>query len=292
MEIKIFESVTTEQSLCEIEKEAEKYDGLYVEMENSDERKFVKDKASLIGSLLKKIDRVRIDVSKEYKIKVESEAKSIKERLELANKPFTALIEDYKLFREKQLLKEKKLQAAKDLAFQLPLDHDDAILMNKMFNFEIAEKAREQQERDQAIADNAKKEAELKAEQAEKEKLELIEQAKANEIRAVQLAIIEEERTLEAARQAKINAEQAEIKRLADVKQAQEEATQREIDRQNAEKKAEQERLAKLESDKKHVGAVRCEIKQHIMKASGIDEATAVKVVKSLLLTARITVNY
>ena len=120
----------------------------------------------------------------------------------------------------------------------------------------------------------------------------MIEQAKANEIRAVQLAIIEEERTLEAARQAKINAEQAEIKRLADVKQAQEEATHREVERQSAEKKAEQERLAKLESDKKHVSAVRCEIKQHIMKASGIDEVTAVKVVKSLLKTARITVNY
>ena len=281
MNITIFKDVTTESALVALEKESEKYDGLYVEMSNDEERKFVKNKASLISSLLKKIDRVRIDVSKEYKVKVETEARSIKERLELANKPFTALIEDYKIVREKQLLKEKELQAAKDLAFQLPLDHDEALLMNKMFDFEIAEKLREQQERDQALINNAKAEAEARAKQAEADKITAIESAK-----------LAEERENDRAKQAKIDAEQAELKRLEDVKQAQEDATRREIERQNAEKAQEEAEKKKIESNRKHVGEVRCEIKKHIMKASGIDEDTAVKVVKSLLKSPRITVNY
>lgn len=56
-----------------------------------------------------------------------------------------------------------------------------------------------------------------------------------------------------------------------------------------ADKKATQD---KLESDKKHVGSVRGEIKVHLMESLGVDEAMAIKIVKSLLKTKRVTINY
>ncbi len=53
MKVSIFKELTTEDQLCQLEAEAEKYTGLHVEMENKDERKFVKDKASLIAGMRK-----------------------------------------------------------------------------------------------------------------------------------------------------------------------------------------------------------------------------------------------
>jgi len=168
MEIAIFKDITTEAALQAIESEALKYDGLYVEMEDKEQRKFVKDHASNIGSMLKRLDRARIDKSKEFKVKVEAEALNIKTRLEAANKPFTTLIEEYKVVRERQLEKEKALQAAKDLAFQLPIDHLEAIAMNELFDFKIARELKEQQERDDLIAENARL-AEVQRQEQEKQ---------------------------------------------------------------------------------------------------------------------------
>ena len=59
-----------------------------------------------------------------------------------------------------------------------------------------------------------------------------------------------------------------------------------------AEQAAEQERKDKLESNKKHASSVRCEIKEHVMKATGLDNDTARKVVQSLLKYERVTINY
>lgn len=71
MDIAIFKEITTNDYLKELKVESEKYTGLYVDMEDAPQRKYVKDKAHDINQLLKKIDRKRIDASKEYKIKVE-----------------------------------------------------------------------------------------------------------------------------------------------------------------------------------------------------------------------------
>ena len=54
MEIAIFESVIIDDALIELEAEGKKYEGLYVDMENAPERKYVKDKAALISGLKKK----------------------------------------------------------------------------------------------------------------------------------------------------------------------------------------------------------------------------------------------
>jgi hypothetical protein len=160
MNISIFQDVTTEESLLALEKSAETYENLYVEMDQPEQRKFVKEQAAHIIGVLKKLDRVRIDKSRDYKVQVEAEAGLIKARLEGANKPFTDLIDEYKIVRENELAKQKAREAAKQLAIQIPIDHDDGLLMNKMFDFEKAEAIREDQKRIDIIAAQAIKDAE------------------------------------------------------------------------------------------------------------------------------------
>ena len=66
---------------------------LYVDMDNKDERKFVKENSALITSLRKALNRARIDLTKEGKQSIDSEFKAIDDRLAKANEPFT-LLED------------------------------------------------------------------------------------------------------------------------------------------------------------------------------------------------------
>lgn len=280
-EIVIFKELTTNEYLDQLDIEAEKYSGLYVDMYKAEQRKFVKDKADLISTMLKKLERARIDKTKDFKLSVESEANRIKERLEAANVPFTALINEHKKARALELEREKQIQAAKDLLIKIEEDHENAITLDKIRTFEIQDAIRQQEERDEALrvearaqAEREKIAAEERAEQAELDKIMAIEQARRDKIAA-------EERE----KQAKIDAD-LRAERMA------EEAKQREIDRQAAEQSRIDAEKAKLEADKKHVGAIRCEIKKHIMKDCNIDEGLAVRIVKSLLKTQRITINY
>lgn len=155
MEITIFESVVVESALAELEAEGKKYNGLYVDMENAPERKYVKDKAALINGLKKKVERVRIDAAKNYKLEVERQAVSIHERLDDANAPFQVLIDDYALERKKILDAEKARKQAILDAEQYELDHEMALLMNKTFEFDREQERVAQQERDKKIADEA-----------------------------------------------------------------------------------------------------------------------------------------
>jgi hypothetical protein len=160
MNISIFQDVTTEENLFALEQAAETYENLYVEMDQPEQRKFVKEQAAHIFGVLKKLDRVRIDKSRDYKVQVEAEAGLIKARLEGANKPFTNLIDEYKIVREKELAKQKAREAAKQLLIQFPIDHADGLLMNKMFDFEKAQAIREDQKRIDLIAAQSIKDAE------------------------------------------------------------------------------------------------------------------------------------
>lgn len=146
MDIILFKDSTTESVLLEIEKESEKYTDLYVDMNNAPERKYVKDKAVGITNLIKKIERARIDKSKEFKLTVEDEAFRIIDRLRDANKPFTDLIDEYKEQRKKILDAEKaevEKRAAEVAAEQAVKDyendHEMALLMDKveMLNLKV-----------------------------------------------------------------------------------------------------------------------------------------------------------
>jgi len=137
MELAVFESVVIESVLNELEEEGKKYTGLYVDMNNAPERKYVKDKAALIGTIKKKVERVRVDAAKAYKIEVEKQAAAIHERLDGANEPFQALIDIYTLERKVILDTEK---ARKQLILdteKLLAEHDHAIIMNQVWDLEI-----------------------------------------------------------------------------------------------------------------------------------------------------------
>lgn len=164
-EITIFNDTITNAVLTELQAESEKYTGLYVDMNNAPERKYVKDKASLIAGLLKQLDRARIDKSRDYKILVEKEAGSIKDALEEANRPFSLLIDEYTEERKAILAKEKAVQDARDLLVQIDKDHDEGMLLNKMFDFEAGDRKRQQEERDNKIREEATAKATLAAQE-------------------------------------------------------------------------------------------------------------------------------
>lgn len=303
-EIKIFTSITTEEVLQELEIEAKNYDGLYVDMESKPERKYVKDKAALIAGMLKTLDRARIDESKNYKVLVEAEAASIKERLEEANKPFTALIDEHKEKRAKELARIKAFEDAKALADKVESDHDAAIMEYKVRAFEDA--AQQQLEKEQLEAQKAedarlaKASAEMAAQElinrAEKEKQEA-EEAKVK----AKLAAEESERLrIEAVEQQKIDAQLAEERRIEAEKQAKvaadiaaESARLAEVARQKQEDVAALAEKKKREANKKHKGLINRGILD-VLVENGIsqEDAKTFVTLAAKLKLPNLTINY
>ena len=103
-----------------------------------------------------------------------------------------------------------------------------------------------------------------------------------------------EKQLIEQQDQAEIAAEQAEEKHLKDVEQAVETARLEEIQRQENEKEAELNRIAKLEANKKHVGKIRKEAKTDLMEILGVEEKLAVSIVMAITkkLISNISINY
>lgn len=177
---------------------------------------------------------------------------------------------------------------------------------------------RDQQDRDDKIALEAKQKAEAIAKEnedrIEREKQAAIdreEQAKQAQANAERKVAEAEEREKLAAQQAQeqqkqyaINAENARIQAEEQRKQdainaennariAAENAKQEEIKRQQDKLKADQAAQKKLQADKDHVGMVRAEIKEHLMSTCKIEEELAVSIVKALLkIKTRVTINY
>ena len=181
----LFSDLTTDEKLAQLEAEGEKYQGLYVDMSDKEQRKFVKDQASFVTDLLKKLDRKRIDLSKQYKAQVEAEAKEIKLRLEKANSPFTALINEWNAERKRILDEEKRIQAEKELAEQIERDHEEALQLNRLWDLEEVERERQREierqqqvEREKQIAEQAAKQALMNAENARQAQLQQEENAR------------------------------------------------------------------------------------------------------------------
>lgn len=110
MQIKLFEGVTTPKALKAFQDKAEKYDGLYVDMNNKDERKFVKEQSKEITDIIKKLDRARIDKTNAFKRSVDEEFKAIKSSLETSNLPFSLLLDEHKAQRKSELAAQKKIK--------------------------------------------------------------------------------------------------------------------------------------------------------------------------------------
>ena len=332
-EIVIFKALTSDEALTEIELQSEKFAGLTVDMNDAKERKKVKDSAKLISDILKRVDRARIDHSKDYKAKVEEEAAMIIDRLTIANKPLTDLTDAYTAKRKKILDAEKARQATIDLSFSKLVDSameaigqtssviegiiDDvacydfspeifqertteavtkhAELMGKLQHMLSAQSASEELEARRAEVEGKERlqyEADQRAIRIKRE-TEISEQAKAEAEATYAAQLLE---NAERERVAVIEREKQmaidKIKAEAEAKQQAEQAAQSERDKIAAEQAEEKARLDKLEANKNHAGAVRKEIKHHVMLKTGLDDDTARKVVMSLLKYDRITINY
>jgi hypothetical protein len=134
-EVTIFTDITTEHALLAIEEDAKTYTGLYVDMNEAKGRKFVKESAANIGDILKRLDRARIDKSKDFKTQVEQEAAAIRFRLEEANKPFTLLLDEYTAERKKILDHENAKKKAIEDQAAIDSDYEIAeLLMGKHFD--------------------------------------------------------------------------------------------------------------------------------------------------------------
>ena len=258
MEITIFKDVTTEDNLLELEDIADTFTGLVADMNNAEDRRFVKEKASLIQGLLKKVDRTRIDVSKNFKSSVDAEAASLIERLNNANKPFATLIENHKTERAEILKAEKEAKEAILLKRQLKLDHAEAIEMNIAFDADL----------------KAKEEARLIYEENIR-----IEAVKAAKLQIEKDLVLAEEKRLEDI----LIAEQNVKNKL--------EAEQKAIDLKI---RNEELALEKREADKKHTTSIKTETKLSIMEITGISEKDAIKIIKAIdaELITNLQINY
>lgn len=322
MEIAIFTELTTNDHLNELKAESEKYTGLYVDMNIAKERKYVKDKAADIKSLLGKVERLRIDATADYKIKVEAEAADIKERLEIANLPFTLLIDEYAVERKKILDAEKAEKLAIEIAVKLEADHEFALLINDKHDNEkaleqtrlaqakidsdalIAKEAKEKAERlaqkaiddaeaekQKAIDDKIKADADLLAAQA-REKL-LNEQAAQDKLNTEWLAYISEAYKINDDINEQIHRDYlaglAEIKRIASIE------TERlaGIERARLAQKAVDDDAARLAANTKHCGNVHRTILD-VLIANGITEKDGKIMIKlaAKKKLPQLTINY
>jgi hypothetical protein len=170
MNIVIFKDITTEGALRKIEAESEKYQGLLVEMEEPKQRKFVKEKAAEIKSILKLGERARIDKKKKESDLIDREwFEYVKPRLEKANEPFTLLIDDYDAERKLVLDAEKLRKANVEAAINKENDHEYAILLDKSYLADKLAAEKSQAERDEAIrvdASNRATQAAITAQEA------------------------------------------------------------------------------------------------------------------------------
>ena len=274
-EVVIFQEITTDSILNALEDSSKKYENLYVDMSKPEQRKYVKGQASDINALLKKLDRARIDKTKEFKVDIDAEAKLIDGRLRAANAPFTSLIDGYNAERAEILEAEKAaLQLVED-AKQKEEDHESAIMMDKVRTFEAAEVVRLQEDRDKQIVIEA-------AEQANLDAAEAIKKAEAV---AYHAGLAAEEAVMNAERDAIAAHEKAEQEKQA--------AIQAEQQRQADEKQREADELEAREADVDHKRYTNNAAKDSFIEG-GFTEDQAILAVK-LIVSNRIqqvTINY
>jgi hypothetical protein len=195
MNVTIFTELTTTEKLAEITKESEKYIGLYVEMSDPKQRKYVKDQAESIKSIRKSLNSARIKKVKDYTLNAKAEFDSIDLILEKANEPFTLLIDDFAAERKAILDKEKAVKLAIEKAAQKEVDHEWAIILDKSYLADKLAAEKAQEERDEAIRIDATNRATQAAKNAQEVTDRAIAQdaanrlADSNNVRLVQRAI-------------------------------------------------------------------------------------------------------
>jgi hypothetical protein len=195
MNVTLFKDLTTDERLTEIEANGEEYNGLYCDLDDPEQRKYVKGKAADIKDLIKAVKAGSIKKVKDYRGSVKAEEESIINRLEKANEPFTLLVDDYDTARKVILDAEKASKLAIENAVQKELDHEFAILLDKSYLADKLAAEKAQEERDDAIRIDATNRATQAAKNAQEVTDRAIAQDTANRladkenVRAVNRAI-------------------------------------------------------------------------------------------------------
>lgn len=303
-EIVLFKDITTEEAVSEIEKQSEQYKGLVVDMSDPKERKKVKESASLINDILKKLDRARIDKTKEYRERVESEAASIRERLETANAPLTSLIDDYaekqRIIREAEKARQESIDSAfarmNDMAMEAIGQTSTVIesIIDELADFDFnpdvfQERTEEAAKQHAGLMDKlaamkaqaeSMEEMAIRAEYVERKEREQKEREEAERLRVEREKIAQE-----AAEKARIEAEERHQREMQEAeeraKQQAEAAAKAERERIEAEKAAQEEAERKREADRKHKAKVHNEIVSYLLD-TGITEEQAKSIVEMI----------
>ena len=182
MLVTIFKDLTTDERLTELESAAEEYNGLYVEMEHPEQRKYVKGKAADIKEIIKAVKAGSIKKVKDYRGMVKAEEESIISRLEKANEPLTLLIDDYDTARKAILDAEKASKLAIENAVQKELDHEFALLLDKSYLADKLAAKNAQREHDEKIRVDAEENTRISMIRAKEITDQAIELDKANRL--------------------------------------------------------------------------------------------------------------
>lgn len=160
MEVTIFKEITTERVIKLIEENSKKYnEGLVANMDNLPERTMVKAGAAEIGDIIKLLKTSRIAITKANTAAVNKEHDAIVSRLEVANKPYTDLLDAYNAARKIVLDAEKARKQAIIDAAEFENDHEMGLLINKTFEYDREKKEKERIAYDLAVVLEAEKNA-------------------------------------------------------------------------------------------------------------------------------------
>jgi len=167
MNVTIFKELTTTEHLDRLEIESEQYIGLYVDMEDAEQRKYVKDKAYDIKQMNKAIIAGAITKIKQARSLIKKEELYILNRTAKINEPFTLLIDGYDAERKVILDAQKASKLAIENAAQKLIDHEFALLIDKSYLADKLSAEKAQAEHDEAIRIDATNRATLAAKNAQ-----------------------------------------------------------------------------------------------------------------------------
>lgn len=282
--------------------------------------KITKAKTSIASKIDDLIESKEKEIEPTLKIisTLKASKKTTNAELTELSKSTRKVVTDWETEEEKRIEVEKDRLKSEALEIEKESDYSSALVEDELFEMKLSKKldaerverealeAKEKEEkaaRDKKIADDAtakaKIDAEAKTAKAIQDKLDAeaaTKQAVIDQKVAEELAAMQKAESDERARVAKINSDnavkEAKIQAAKDKKAAEEKATQDEKDRQEAVKAAAEKERLKVEANRKHVSKIRGGIKEDLILATGIDNDTAVKIVKALLKIERITINY
>jgi hypothetical protein len=167
MDIVLFNKITTSEALAEITSESERNIGLYADLHDPEQRKYIKQEGEKISSVRKVLNEFRIKLVKDYTLSVNKEFNYADSVLIKAAEPITLLIDGYKSERKVILDKEKAKKLAIENAIQKEVDHEFAILLDKSYLADKLAAEQAQAERDEAIRIDATNREKSKAALAE-----------------------------------------------------------------------------------------------------------------------------